>query len=384
MEALGQLRDVVAALCAAPVSALSLEQLQDLAVEVEQQAGRLRGVASEALGEVATRQPEKETAWWWRDALGVSGESAGHAVRRAVRLRSLPLVMEAVRGGRLSLEQAGALTPLVGKVDPSVLDEGLLVDGAARRTVDSIGQWVRQLIAQHAEPAFEDEQAAAAEKRYFKHRLDPDGMVRGRFAFTAEEGELVLTILEPLARRQGIEDLRTADQRRADAVVDVFAAAAKWADLPQAGGQRVQVSYVMDAAWAAGRPGAAPASGAWAGPVTRARLESVMCDARLTRVLLDDVGQVVTLESVHGDITLAQRRAVAARDRCCVARGCTRPPAFSDVHHLRSREDGGPTSVENLVLLCRRHHVLWHLGKLALADLRVPWLRKPLDPPMVA
>jgi hypothetical protein len=26
-----------------------------------------------------------------------------------------------------------------------------------------------------------------------------------------------------------------------------------------------------------------------------------------------------------------------------------------------------------LVLLCRRHHVLWHLGKLQLHHLDVPW-----------
>jgi len=28
----------------------------------------------------------------------------------------------------------------------------------------------------------------------------------------------------------------------------------------------------------------------------------------------------------------------------------------------------------NFVLLCRRHHVLWHRGRLALTDLHVPWL----------
>ncbi|MCU1602387.1 MAG: hypothetical protein JWO22_3096, partial [Frankiales bacterium] len=38
----------------------------------------------------------------------------------------------------------------------------------------------------------------------------------------------------------------------------------------------------------------------------------------------------------------------------------------------------------NLVLLCRRHHVMWHSGELLLPDMDVPWLRKPLDPPMVA
>jgi hypothetical protein len=65
---------------------------------------------------------------------------------------------------------------------------------------------------------------------------------------------------------------------------------------------------------------------------------------------------------------------VAARDRCCVAKGCTKPPAFCDVHHLRARADGGPTEVGNLVLLCRRHHVMWHREQLTITDLRVPWL----------
>ena len=41
-------------------------------------------------------------------------------------------------------------------------------------------------------------------------------------------------------------------------------------------------------------------------------------------------------------------------------------------------------SLSDADLLCRRHHVLWHEGRLRLAELRVPWLRTPLDPPMVA
>jgi hypothetical protein len=47
------------------------------------------------------------------------------------------------------------------------------------------------------------------------------------------------------------------------------------------------------------------------------------------------------------------------------------------VHHLIARADGGPTSVENLVLLCRRHHVLWHRGTLGHHDLHTPWLPEP-------
>jgi hypothetical protein len=109
-------------------------------------------------------------------------------------------------------------------------------------------------------------------------------------------------------------------------------------------------------------------------------VESILCDARISRVLLDAGGQVVSLDSLADQITTAQRRAVSARDRQCLARGCTRPPAFCDVHHLTSRADGGPTTVENLGLLCRRHHVLWHRGAIGLHDLHVPWLPEPDEP----
>ncbi|MCU1601542.1 MAG: putative endonuclease, partial [Frankiales bacterium] len=347
MDVMTQLVQAVEAVCSAEVPT-SLDELRTQAMLAEQSAQRLRAKASQLLGEVDALDPD-EVHHWWRDGLKLTGEAAGHALRRARGLRSLPVVDEATISGELSLEQAGALVPLVGKLDPRSLDEmqPLLVEGAGRRSVESIQQWVRSILAAHAEENLEDEQALAAEKRYWKHRLTPDGMFRGSFAFTAEDGEYVLSVLEPIARRQGDADERTAGQRRADAAVDVFVGALRWMELPAAGGQRAQVSYVMTCAWAAGLREADPARGAWTGPQTRARMEAMLCDARLSRVLLDAEGQVSSLVSVNDQITLAQRRAVSARDRCCVAKGCTRPPAFCDVHHLISREDGGPTVLDN-------------------------------------
>jgi hypothetical protein len=103
----------------------------------------------------------------------------------------------------------------------------------------------------------------------------------------------------------------------------------------------------------------------------------LLCEARTQRVVLDDQGQVVSLVSGTDEITAAQRRAVAARDRCCTAKGCSKPPAFCDLHHLRAGAAGGCTTLDNLVLLCRRHHVRWHRQQLTLTDLRVPWKRLP-------
>jgi hypothetical protein len=60
----------------------------------------------------------------------------------------------------------------------------------------------------------------------------------------------------------------------------------------------------------------------------------------------------------------ATRRSVLRRDhhRCQVP-GC-RHSVFVDVHHIRTREDGGGHDLENLVTLCGAHHRASHHGEL--------------------
>jgi hypothetical protein len=50
------------------------------------------------------------------------------------------------------------------------------------------------------------------------------------------------------------------------------------------------------------------------------------------------------------------RRAVLLRDRKCAWPKCGRPAIYCDVHHLQHKEDGGETSLDNLVLVCQFHH----------------------------
>jgi hypothetical protein len=54
------------------------------------------------------------------------------------------------------------------------------------------------------------------------------------------------------------------------------------------------------------------------------------------------------------------RRALNARDKGCVI--CAAPPINCDAHHLQSWIDGGITAINNLALICRRHHTALHNG----------------------
>jgi len=55
------------------------------------------------------------------------------------------------------------------------------------------------------------------------------------------------------------------------------------------------------------------------------------------------------------------RRALRFRDGGCRFPGCTNDK-FVDGHHIQHWADGGETSLDNLVLLCRHHHHLVHEG----------------------
>lgn len=55
-----------------------------------------------------------------------------------------------------------------------------------------------------------------------------------------------------------------------------------------------------------------------------------------------------------------QRRALLARDGGCIFPGCDRPASWCDAHHVDEWDQGGPTDIENMGLLCRHHHRVTH------------------------
>ena len=86
--------------------------------------------------------------------------------------------------------------------------------------------------------------------------------------------------------------------------------------------------------------------------------QRLACDA--TRVVMrhDGEGRLLEIGARTRTIPPALRRALHHRDQGCRFPGCGLP--FTQGHHLRHWAHGGPTTLSNLALLCRRHHRAVH------------------------
>lgn len=96
------------------------------------------------------------------------------------------------------------------------------------------------------------------------------------------------------------------------------------------------------------------------GPVSASVARRLACDASVMRVVMAGRSEPLDLGRRTPVVSPAIRRAVMVRDGRCRFPGCERPKAWCDAHHAVHWADGGPTSVSNLVLLCRRHHRMVH------------------------
>jgi hypothetical protein len=95
-------------------------------------------------------------------------------------------------------------------------------------------------------------------------------------------------------------------------------------------------------------------------PLTAEAARRLTCDASLVP-LLERAGKPLSVGRKTRSIPPALRRALASRDRGCRFPGCNSTRGI-DAHHIEHWADGGTTSIDNLVELCRHHHRLLHEG----------------------
>ncbi|MDN5997233.1 HNH endonuclease, partial [Acidipropionibacterium jensenii] len=102
------------------------------------------------------------------------------------------------------------------------------------------------------------------------------------------------------------------------------------------------------------------------GPIEAATAQRLSCTASLQGVIRDKGGNVLALGRTRRLASRAQRRALRIRDHhVCGFPGCTRTHHL-EAHHVVAWSAGGPTDLDNLILVCRAHHMLVHEGGISI------------------
>ena len=170
------------------------------------------------------------------------------------------------------------------------------------------------------------------------------------------------------------QDLRSSDQRRGEALVElVRRAVAAGESVPTS--TKAQICVTIDweslasAVRGAGTTLGGSDTGTILGPETVRRLA---CNASILPLVLGTDGEIVDQGRQHRLFTPAQIRRLWLRDGGCTYPGCSMPPHWADAHHVVHWADFGPTDLGNAALLCQRHHTLVHTRRLAGAVVQDP------------
>ncbi|MET3767879.1 hypothetical protein ABIB15_000541 [Marisediminicola sp. UYEF4] len=117
-------------------------------------------------------------------------------------------------------------------------------------------------------------------------------------------------------------------------------------------------------------------------PITAGAARILAADAEMIPAVLGGNSQVLDLGVGRRLFSKAQRIAFADRDGGCAITDCGRPPSYTEAHHIRWWSNGGPTNLNNGILLCTGHHHVIHNGWTVQVIDNVPWFIPParIDP----
>ena len=364
------------------VAAVATTRLGDAIQDLVRARNRLDAQLARRIGHFDRRHAHVDdgavsTGSWLRWKTGMSDGAARRSVRLARDITSMPATSDAFESGDLDTTRVAMLVD-ARSVDANAFSatESALVDAATTQS----HRGLRKVIAYWRQAVDGPRELDREERLHHRRRLHLsrtlDGMFRLDAELDPESGEIVRTAIASLAEPWGKDgdDARTPAQRRADALTDISRNALDHAALPVRGGRRPHVDVVVSLEALEGRFGGRAELGDT--DLTPEAARRLLCDASVSRIVTMGDSRILDVGRSTRTVPAAIRRAVVVRDQQCRAKGCDRPPRWCDVHHLDHWADGGETKVDRLVLLCRFHHRLIHLG---LIELDVPPVR--LDGP---
>src|SRR5213080_3098022 len=287
---------------------------------------------------------------WMRFNCHMNSYAVWNALAVGEQEAKLAQSIEAMKAGEIGFAHLATL----GRTEDELgngFDEIKLLPLAKKHSPGKFHQKVLHYKHSVDAACYNRDQERLAEERRLRMSTAQDGCLLLYGVLDPVGGAAVRTALEPLAQPSGAHDDRNREQRYADALVEL-ASAGKPANL--------QVTATIETL--KGLAGAAAAEMEFSLPISSTSVRRMACDCSVTRVLLSQDSMPVDVGRSRRVISGALGRALKARDGSCKWPRCERSASMCDGHHLVHWIEGGPTDLDNLVLLCRRHHRMVHEG----------------------
>ncbi|WP_245975570.1 HNH endonuclease signature motif containing protein [Amycolatopsis palatopharyngis] len=286
----------------------------------------------------------------------------------------MPLVEEALRAGEIGLGQVAQIQKVLAQAPDALPEaerlatENTLVELGCQANATQVAKVGQRILGhwdvENAPP--KDREQPAGPYREFHGRYRRDGQYVFSGQLDPESAGELEGVMHPLAKpdpadADGTPDRRSHAQRQGDALAEIISRTARADDLPTTGGERAVVTVTISLAELEQRAETAMLNAS--GYTSISQLRRWCCEAKVLPAVLGTQGEVLDLGRAQRLATPAQRRALAIRDRGCTRPGCTRGPKWCQVHHVISWIDDGLSDLDNMILLCAKHHrELHHTG----------------------
>ncbi|MGW1681175.1 DUF222 domain-containing protein [Saccharopolyspora sp. NPDC002376] len=349
---------------------------------------QVRAIAEAEDRGIPAAQGARKTETWLQEKLNIAG---GEAKTRALVARmatehttlhgvpiaaELPATAEAIAAGAITVAHARVIIDGVRRMAPvstvaELAQAEAMLAGYARdyspHQLAKLAERIRCYFDQDG--AFRDEETQHT-LRELHYGTAADGMTVINARLDRETGAKFRAVLQPLAAprpaEDGEPDPRSPGQRNADALNALLDIAIASDRLPRSGGQRPHIAVTIDfndltralrATDGNGLPGTLTATGQ---PITAENVRRLACDAEILPVVLGSDNLPLNIGRAERTAPPHLRAALLLRDDTCAFPACDRPPGTPDAHHIDSWIDGGPTDLNNLVMLCGHHHRAIH------------------------
>ena len=335
---------------------------------------RLAAVKADKVAELSLWRGEAHAAAVLRGDLKQSRGGAKREVAFAERLGDLPGTAEALAAGDITPQHARAIADASAHSD---VEEAALLDAAESEPADTFARTVRDHVnKKSAGEDLEKRRRRQRARRAASIKQESDGMYTLFGTFDPLAGARIETVLAAMAKQlwhnEDPKNRATPAQRYADALETLIARQ----DAGAANAPRATLLVIADYDTVAGQ--LADARLVDGTPLTPGELLEIALDADILPALFATNSQPLWLGHKYRHASFAQRIALAVRDKGCAV--CGAPNSFCQAHHVRFWEDGGPTDIDNLCLLCSDcHH--YQIHKLGAQLTRGPDGKVDLAPP---